>query len=160
MPARFFQKKSGWARPVVIWLWRKPWTQGTCLCSRQRLLPDFFDGKHCSSMQEQCREEAGLTPCHHHAGFKTGTKRRAVTGQPQVWTVTFWGDVKHLSVRGTAVPSSTLRCKNAQGIGGNPLCHQVLQVSPRAEGFRSALAPHVSCQLFLSTSAHRRWQKC
>lgn len=108
-----------------MWLWRHLGGHLGCaesfVVQGRRALSVCCDQKHlCPTQKEQCRQRAGQAggradtaqhPCHHHAGFSRGTGH-AVTGQPQVCTVTMWGGLTGFSKQGFAVASSMLTFKN------------------------------------------------
>lgn len=108
-----------------MWLWRHLGGHLGCaesfVVQGRRALSVCCDGKHlCPMQKEQCRQGAGQAggradaaqhPCRHHAGFSRGTGH-AVTGQPQVCTVTIWGGLTGFSKQGFAVASNMLTFKN------------------------------------------------
>lgn len=175
VPARFWSYPLREAKVINMvvmplgktsWMWRRCLLLSAC-CGGKRLSP---------AQEEQCRQggneaggraDSGHHPCHHHAGFRRGIDE-AVTGQPQVWTVAFWGDPKGLSIQAFAVASSMLTFKNLLARGGNPLhpaqsspiwwqrnrsAHGVLLASSGGEGGRTPAAPGCSATTCLTASS-------
>lgn len=102
-------------------------------CGRKHLVPVQKEQYRQGAGQVGGRADAAQHPCHHRAGFSRGTGD-AVTGQPQVCTVTFWGGLMGFSKQGFAVASSMLTFKNPPAMGGTAFTELVHLVSVKLVG--------------------------